>query len=290
MKCSIIKACFVGMMLPYCFSTAMGQPPHRERSDTIIHEDKGSPTATVTTYGRRPLEDALRLIGRTYGWAINYEDAPVVNSQQIVDDNAELRLKYPDLAERALFPRGNPFTTTFSEDHARHADIEQVLKRVIQDYNQSGNPGHYEVERTTLGNYLVVGDSYESQSGARRKYTPILNCKISITIPALSLHDALQMIGSEIGKTCKDSQLNTDYAAEIGTQGQVFGTYQDVPARDVIEQLLSQETTLMFYTVDYMPGENQYNLYTWVAYKSGRSMGGNEVLVPLIRNGGGETN
>lgn len=285
MRIVLASACVL-LWISYVHCQMVSAPPSAV-NDKIVHENIGAPTATVFTYGRRPLEEALIRFNREYGWAIDYEDAPVVDASEIVDDNASFRLNDPNYPEKELFPKGQPFTATVSEDQPGSADVATVLQQLLTIYNASGNPGHYRLARTSQGTFVMEGDRYRSESGGEVSYAPVLGCVISANIPPSQLHDALEIVAASLNNTCRGSNLNVDYAALLGeqlTSGKVSGTYDVMSAREIIVSLLSQEPGLMFYTVDYIPGIRQFNLYTWLTFKRKTIVVGDERLEPVLNS------
>jgi hypothetical protein len=265
-KLLAVSICVLG-----CSLIAHGQtesPPDRNRPARIVHEDIGSPTATVYTYSRWPLLDALVEVNREYGWAVDEEDAPVVNASEIVDDYPEIRKKDPTIFGKMLDIKGEPFHSTFDEDHAQQADVEAVLEQLVQDYNASGNPGKYKLERTASGTYDIVADRYKSQSGEEVAYTPILDCVISVTIPLVDETEAMRRVAEQVNKTCAAGVLNADFAwVPMSQPPEVYGNYDAMPARDVIRALLAQVPVLQYYNVRYIPGVNEFFLGLWAAEK-----------------------
>jgi hypothetical protein len=254
-----------------------------QHSARIVHNSDENPTATVFTYSRTPLQDAIRKINDEYGWAINYEDAPTVNAFEIVDDDPDFRQSHPNLKE-GYFPNGQPFHSTFKESRTHHADVEAVLQQLLQDYNASSNPGRYTLKRTSQNGYVVVGTKYKSESGAEVEFTPPLSCPISVTISSMSLREAIQLVAKQVNSTCK-ANLSAEYAAQmLGQLGarDVSGTYDREPARDVIEELLLQEQGLVYYSVDYAPGINQFYLDTGLVYETITGVDGNLVPNPVL--------
>ena len=268
------------------------EPRRTQRDDTIVHENNGSPTATVFTYGRTPLQEAIIQINEEYGWTVSYEDAPTVNAAEIVDDNAEFRRSrpgfHPELQD-GYSPNGQPFQSTFNEINEHRADEEIVLEKLLLDYNASTNPGRYNLRRTPHGGYFVVGTSYTSESGLKAENTAILDCQISVTVTPTSLHDALQLVADKVNDTCKNNlraKLDGIFAGEWPMwpdEDDLYGTYRDQTARDVILDLIDQEEYLLVYSVEYAPGLNVYYLETYPASKKTVGVDGNQISEP-IRN------
>jgi hypothetical protein len=275
------------LTFPQVASTARS-PQQQDRR--IVHHNDGSSTATVFTYGHMPLQEAILTINEEYGWGINYEDVPTVNASELVDENAELRRLnqgfHEDLMD-GLSPKAKPFSSTFTELDTRHADKDTVLQKLLSDYNSSPNPGKFRLERTAQNSYVVIGVKYKSETGDEVEYKPILDCPISLYIPPTNLHHALQLVAGEVNKTCANelhAKLTADYTAEdsksLGTEN-AFGNFQTEPARNVIESLLGQDDRLLYYSVQYVAGINEYYLQTWTARKSVTGVDGKRFFDPI---------
>jgi hypothetical protein len=269
--------------------TQVGEIPKKSVDREIVHSEGGIATVYASTH--TPLQDAILALNEEYGWSINYEDAPTVNPSDLVDDNAEFHLSHPGFHAKLLdgySPKAKPFHSTFKEIDKRHADKDIAIGKVIQDYNESNNPGKYALIRTALNSYVIVGDEYKDKSGTEVKYSPILGCPISLTVSTMTLYDALQLVAKRFNDACKNdlnAPLDAEFAAEmLGplAQEHVFGDYQGVAARDVIEDLLRQEPGLLYYSVEYVPGFNQFYLETWLTYRKVVGVDGNEVLDPVL--------
>lgn len=258
-------------------------PSTEPREGRIVHEGNESPTATVFTYGRRPLQEAIRLVNEEYGWGINYEDGPTVNASEVVDDDSEFRRLHPGYQE-GFVAKGQPFRSTFNENPTHHADEETVIQQLLDDYNASTNPGRYSLARTAQNGYAIVGTKYKSVSGAEVAFTSFLNCQISVAISPMSLHDAVQLVAKQVSDACK-TYLNVEYAGEaLGplAEGNVAGNYDREPARDVVEALLLQERGLLCYSVEYVPVLNQFYLETWLVRRKITGVDGNQILDPVL--------
>ncbi len=123
---------------------------------------------------------------------------------------------FDQLAIHVYSLKTQPFQSTFNKLDAQNGDIKSVLEKVIHDYNESGNPGKFRLDRTRQGNYVVVGARYKSETGPEVDYTPIFSCPISVSIPPSSLHDALELVADQVNKSCPNSlhaKLNAEFAS-----------------------------------------------------------------------------
>jgi hypothetical protein len=258
--------------------------PATGRPDGKIEPSAGQPeTATVFTYSRRPLLETIELLNDEYGWNIHYEDAPTLDPSEVVDDDAEFRKAHPGY-QRGYEPKGEPFHSVFEAGDTSPVGEEAILQQVLRDYGETTNPGRYALERTTQNGFAIVGSEYHSPSGASVEFEPPLSCKISLRIPPMSLHDALEAVVAELKGTCK-SNRNIEYAA--GGEGDlqkmsVSGTYNQEAARNVVEDLISQEPGLFYYMVEYKPVVNQFYLEIQLTLRTIRNGDGSQHVEPAL--------
>jgi hypothetical protein len=57
---------------------------------------------------------------------------------------------------------------------------EVVLNKIVADYNRSGNPGKFRIQKDAGGRYVVVGDSVKDDRGQDIHFASILDTPISI--------------------------------------------------------------------------------------------------------------
>jgi hypothetical protein len=255
------------------YQTFAQTDPSVEKGGRVVHNSDRL-TTTVWTEGRRPLLEAIQLVNQEYGWTVNYEEAPTVNASEIVDDDSAFRMSHPGYSD-GYFPNAHGFPFTFDDS----ADKESVLNGLVSKYNNSSNPGKYALQRTAQGDYVLVGISYKSQQGSNSNFESPLNCKISLSLPAMGVRDALQRVVLQIKNTCHTS-LDGEYAGEgpnISPAEPVSGNFDNESARDVLADLLSQGRYLMWYSVEYVPVSNKFYLETWLGLKTIVGINGNRV-------------
>jgi hypothetical protein len=292
---TLLTISLLSMSSLHALSQLESNLPSRHQSSQITQTADGSQTATVSTDTDTPLLNAIHTINEEYGWNVHFEDAPTVNPSEVFDYFPEFHRTHPGFHEElqdGYALKTQPFQSTFNEPDAQNGDVRGVLEKVIHDYNASGNPGKFRLDRTRQGNYVVVGAQYKAESGLEVDYTPIFNCPISVSIPPSSLHDALELVADQVNKTCPNSlhaKLNAEFASfDRGPNGgiAVLGSFQQEAVRDVIENLLDQEPCLTDYAVVYQSGINIFYLGTLLAHKKAIGVDGNEIFEPIMKNPG----
>jgi hypothetical protein len=118
-------------------------------------------SATVVANHPRPLWQAIRAVGEEYIWVVHYEEPP-----------------YKALA-------GGYFESTFTEGPniflvATDEEKQQILGKIVSDYNQSPSPGNFIVRKQTDGSYAVIGNAIRDTNGVLQPVGPFLDTTISI--------------------------------------------------------------------------------------------------------------
>src|ERR1700677_1936420 len=176
---TLLAISLLSMTSLHALSQLESNLPSRHQSSQITQNADGSQTATVSTDTDTPPLNAILTINEEYGWNVHFEDAPAVNASEVFDYFPEFHrthLGFHEELQACYALKTQPFQSTFNEPDAQNGDIRSVLEKVIHDYNASGNPGKFRLDRTRQGNYVVVGAQYKSEAGPEGDYTPIFNC------------------------------------------------------------------------------------------------------------------
>lgn len=193
-------------------------------------------TATVTADSAIPLQDAITVVREEYGWVVDYEDPPYAGTDLTVHPSP--RAGVPPYRIVA----GGAFQSIYSETPtiwSSAAQEQQVLEKIVSDYNQSGNPGNFAVLELPDGSFDVVGTSAHNASGAEVAITPILNTPVSIpSVPrglAATISTILAALPARTVNFCCSGNLT---ALAIGGSITVGGS--NVPARDLLTQVVDR--------------------------------------------------
>ena len=169
--------------------------PHPYMQQGVVKHHDGA--ATVKADHARPLNQAVAAVREEYGWTVNYEDPPYQSKYGVMDmTNPKYRAEHPDAPVR-LGPAGGAFQSTYPETPSMwnsSATEQQVLEKVVSDYNKSGNPGNFTVSHLPDGNFDVIGDSIHNDTGAGVHIVPILDTPIYIPRATLSGYGVIQAI------------------------------------------------------------------------------------------------
>jgi hypothetical protein len=143
----------------------------------VIHINANSP---------RPLAQVLEALHLKFGWTVNYEDPQYIAAADLVDA--------PKSSTLAKLPAGAAFSVQFP---ANAPDEEKTLRLIVDSYNQSKNPGQFEL-RHTDGNFYVVGNAAHDDKGAIAKQSAIFDSLITIPTDERSVTETVKLICDQI--------------------------------------------------------------------------------------------
>ena len=200
------------------------------------HESSG----TLSSVDARPLLQAIDAISTEYGWVIDFEDPPYRSSFDLMDStDPKWRADHPN--EKGIRRiAGGPFQSSFPEPSSLVSGNaeEQVLQKIVSDYNSSGNPGRFVVRKEAEGRYAVIGAATKSEIGQDETATVLLDTPITIPVAHRSAYETLDIIlktlSSTAGVKVYASLLSVNHIQEPDI---VVGG-SNVPARALLLQAL----------------------------------------------------
>ncbi|MGC1418483.1 MAG: hypothetical protein WA817_24580 [Candidatus Acidiferrum sp.] len=199
-------------------------------------------SGVLTANFPRPLSQAIEAISQEYGWLIDYEDPPYHSHFDLVDDtDPTWRANHPT-AKGVVRVSGSFFQSTFPEPSTittGDAD-EQVLQKLVADYNASGNPGKFVVRKEADGRYAVIGVSRKDENGRDEAVNALLDTPISFPVQQRDAEATLRLIVDTLS-------TDTGVKVYLGTIGLSSNPLQEatltiggsnVPARTLLLQAL----------------------------------------------------
>jgi hypothetical protein len=132
---------------------------------------------TLTSNDPRPLTQAIETISQEYGWIVDFEDPPYRSHFDLVDaTDPKWRATHPN-EKGAMRISGGLFQSSFPEPSTISDNAEeQVLQKLVADYNSSGNPGKFVVRKQAEDRYAVIGASRRDETGKTKPWTRCSMC------------------------------------------------------------------------------------------------------------------
>lgn len=206
--------------------------------------------ATLTANDPRPLMQAVEAISQEYGWTVDYEDPPYRSHFDLADDTDPVwRANHPN-GKSVTRVSGGPFQSNFPEPSTISVNAEeQVLQKLVSDYNASGNPGKFVVRKETEGRYAVVGVSRKDDAGRDEPVEVLLDTAISMPVQQRDATATIQLIVDTLSATTGVKvYLGTIGLSSDPLQGlelAVGGT--NVPARKLLLQVIDGASKSQFF-------------------------------------------
>jgi hypothetical protein len=200
----------------------------------------------VVACGPSPLSQALNVVSREYGWLVDFEE-PYYPSE--LDD----------------CPTGcieSSIRTLFLSDYLEARDIrtssteeEKVLRKIVADYNQTANPGKFELRKEVGGRYLVVGDRVINSQGQTRKLKPVLDMCVSVPRQTRKVFETIDLIVRNL-KEQGGIEIQPSYPSNSNAEDTVGG--EDVPLRTLLAETLKTPGAGITWTFNCQP-ESAHN-------------------------------
>jgi hypothetical protein len=240
-----------------CTALAVAQtnPGTRKYFEQAQIEVHGS-VLTAEANDPRPLEQMFDGLAQRFEWNLNYEDPQFDYPEDFVDSTAPSWLaEHPD-GTHVYFPAGDSFSVALNDfDRTDPKNESRTLDAIIKAYNQSGNPGRFELRTLDDGTFAAVG-----VAAAHNSQIPILDTKITMNTVSIFAEDAFEQwthelsvsIGSEVG------YIGTGFAENFLFQKQVTILAENLPARDVLRQIIKATGANLHWYLWFEHNMNQY--------------------------------
>jgi len=195
----------------------------------------------------RPLEQALDALQRKYGWFVNYEDPQYVAPADYIE-NAD--------SDHSRVPAGRTFSVEFPSGSAE----EKVLRLIVDAYNKSGNPGHFEVRQLADETFDIVGTQAHDEKG--RTLAQQIPLDLSVTLPTDE-----RPINETVDRICEEVTKQLHYDLNVGisprsfllrTTAKIGGTNK--PAREFLTQSLTATRQRLYWRLLFDPNSKTYLL------------------------------
>jgi hypothetical protein len=198
----------------------------------------------LTANDPRPLSQAIEAISQEYGWLVDFEDPLYRSHFDLVDaTDPKWRASHPN-EKGATRVSGGLFQSSFPEPSsiASGDAEEQVLQKLVADYNSSGNPGKFIVRKEAEGRYTVIGAWRKDENGQDEAVNALLDTAISMPVQQRDATATLRLIVDTLSAA-------SGVKVELGTIGLSSDPLQEanltlggvnVPTRTLLLQALDE--------------------------------------------------
>ncbi len=205
-------------------------------------------TGTVVSNDPRPLFQAVAAVGQEYGWVIDFEDPLYRSPFDLVDTtDAKWRADHPN-DKGVTRIGGGMFQSSFPEPStitAGNAE-EQVLQKLISDYNSSGNPGRFILRKEDEERYAVIGLSAKDETAQEKVMPVLLDTHINIPSEHRSALETLNLILKTLSSTA-GVKVYASMLSSNSIQGpDIVVGGSDIPARVLLLQTLQSANKRRF--------------------------------------------
>jgi hypothetical protein len=186
---------------------------------------------TIEAGGAHPLAQAIDVLARDFSWNVSYEDPPYAT--------AVVPGAHGNAA--AALARAGAFSSTFIYSGITPPAVqrEDILQRVVTDYNASKNEGGFRLLALAGGRYVIVGDATRDATGAAVGVSPVLDAEVSVPDENRRMYETLDLVAASVKeKTGATIRLSDDSVAflqqnyaEVGCDG--------CKARDAVVKMLA---------------------------------------------------
>ncbi len=205
-------------------------------------------TAKVQANEPRPLRQAVQSLSEEYGWTIDYED-PMYSDAEVIDrtDPAWVA-SHPGIRQRLV--AGHSFESVFPEV-AKTGDLatekNNVLQKVVADYNRSGNPGQFTLVDEGAGRFAIVGQT-------NGKTQAILDTPVTVNIAGQNGSFALDAFSEALSASSGIKLTVLTYPLNLFVQTEFTTRADNQPAREVLRDLVDTThrniESMLLYDID----------------------------------------
>ena len=205
-------------------------------------------TIHVNAKSPRPLAQALEALQQKFGWNVDYEDPQYTAAADVVDA--------PKGSPMPKLPAGAAFSVQFP---ANLSDEEKVLRAVVDSYNQSKNPGQFEL-RHTDANFYVVGNAAHDDKGALAKQAVLLDATVTLATEERTVTATVNLICEQLAaQSGTPVTLGVTPRRPMDRNSVKLGGTK-VSARDLLAQALHATHQNLYWHLLYDPNSKGYVL------------------------------
>ncbi|MGH9404618.1 MAG: hypothetical protein ACRD3D_02145 [Terriglobia bacterium] len=256
---------------------------HLSSQERSVTHHNGS--VTVVINDPRPLAQAITAVSEEYGWVVDYEEPPWQSSRDLRDMSpAAWHAAHPG-KRGFMIPAGGAFQSTYTEGPDMWGSAtreEQILDKVVSDYNNSNNPGKFLLRQQSDGSYAVIGDLAEDNNGSEVPVGAYLDTVITIPSATRSADTTVDLILSAVSaKTGIVGRQGGLGSINLMRQSTITVGGANEPARELLIQVAHAMGLKMVWDLWYLPDLQKYALKLRPAVLAEPGTFGQKRLVPI---------
>lgn len=274
---------FLAATLPLAHNMQPTQTQRHEYMKVGLVQHRGN---TVTAYANfpRPLLQALTAVRSEYGWAVNYEDPPYASSYDLIDATDPVwRANHPN-EQGFIGIAGGSFQSTFEENPATvesRSGEEEILNKIVSDYNSGGNPGKFLVRNEGNGYYSVLGRSIRNDTGQDEPVSSILDTVIWVPTANRNADETIDIIFQAISRATGVQFMNGFFANNLLLHSWVTIGGNQVTARTLLLRTMTAMQRPAIWTLEYDPNAKEYMFDVSLAVRTITDSLGRRVNAPI---------
>lgn len=220
----------------------LGQPQNRPTFYDEAQMEQNGEQVSIRAYAPRPLDQVVEGLRAHFLWDVDYED-PIYGEAELVD-NTDPRWQSEHPGARGVTRvAGGVFLTTFTfpkEQGDTHLQQEAaVLNKIVQAYNETRNPGKFEVKNENKDRLAIVGISDTRGDGKNKPFTPVLDARIALPAGEYIVADAITRILQLVSQTTGQTIAPGWWPANIVIQTKFKADGREQTARQLLSQICS---------------------------------------------------
>ena len=237
-------------------SAQTGATPAAQTPPPAAKETAAPPANTPITIsgsGPRPLQQALGALRLKYNGALSYEEPQYISAKAVMEDPHTKGL---------FIPAGKSFSVEIPpvQSATDAAAEEKSLQLIVDTYNQSGNPGKFEIRKTESKAISVVGVAAIDDKGSFAGQKPLLDSPVTIPAKERTISDTVDLL-------CQQLTDGTHVPISVGISPRSLVDHTNVklggdktPARNILAQALAASTAPLYWQLIYDPNSKGYVL------------------------------
>ena len=201
----------------------------------------------------RPVEQAMTLLERRYGWIVTYEDPPYIYSGDLDDLT---KVPTPD-GGRALFPKARrlelPQPLPAPGDHPNPVAL---VNAVLKADSESNRQKTFRVFQSEYGLHVVPTWS-RNVAGESMAIRPVLDARITLAGDAMSAHKFLELFCAAVSEATGTTMVLATVPRNLLLTRTVTLGVKNERAREVLIRVLQELGVPLTWRLLYSPSQPQ---------------------------------